>query len=83
MSDAKPIRQPKTNRLADKIQAGLAGRASKPVVVRASLVGQAGETWAELRKDAEGLKMDDQALLVALLDAGSATLRKALRAIPR
>jgi hypothetical protein len=81
MSDAIQTRKPKANRLADKIQAGLAGRAANPVVVRVSLVGQAAETWAELKKDAERLKMDDLALMVALLDAGSASLRKALRGI--
>lgn len=73
----------KTNRLMQKIQAGRAGKSSKPVTVRAALTGQAAETWAEIRKDAEGLDMDDQALLVALLDAGGASLRKALKGIPR
>lgn len=73
----------KPNRLALRIQADLAGKASKPITVRAALTGQAAETWAEIRKDAEGLEMDDQALVVALLNAGEGALRKALRAIPR
>lgn len=73
----------KSSRLAQKIQATLAGKASKQVTVRATLTGQASEAWTAIKGDAEGLGMDDLALVVALLDAGGVTLRKALRAIPR
>lgn len=73
----------KANRLAQKIAAGLAGKASAQVTVKATFTGAAADVWAAIRKDADGLGMDDQALLVALLDAGGATLRKALKAIPR
>lgn len=73
----------KANRLAQKIAAGLAGKAAAQVTVKATLTGPASEMWVEIRKDAEGLGMDDQALLVALLDAGGSALRKALKAIPR
>jgi len=83
MEDAKQTRQTKTNRLATKIQAALAGKASHQVTVKATLTGSAAEVWAAILNDAKGLEMDDKALLAALLDAGAATLRKALKAVPR
>lgn len=73
----------KSNRLAQKIQAALAGKASGQVTVKATLTGPAAEVWTAIRKEADGLGMDDQALVAALLDAGGAALRKALKAIPR
>lgn len=83
MADAKRNRQTKTNRLAEKIQASLAGKASAQVTVKATLTGPVAEVWAAIKKDADGLGMDDQAILAALLDAGGVTLRQALKAIPR
>lgn len=82
---AKVVTEQKTkaNRLAGKIQAALAGKGAKQVTVRATLTGPAAEVWTAIKGDAEGLGMDDQALMAALLDAGGATLRKALKAIPR
>jgi hypothetical protein len=80
---AKVEGKTKENRLAKKIQAALAGKASAQVTVRATLTGPAAEVWAAIKKDADGLGMDDQALMAALLDAGGAALRKALKAIPR
>ena len=77
------VQKTRTNRLANMIQADLAGKAAKQVTVKAALTGAAAEMWAELREDATGLEMNDRALLVALLNAGYATLRKALRSIPR
>jgi len=71
------------NRLAKKIQATLAGKASAQVTLKATLTGTAAEVWTAIRKDSDGLGMDDQALLAALLDAGGAALRKALKTIPR
>ena len=73
----------RSNRLAKKIQLTLAGKASAQVTVKATLTGTAAETWLAIQKDAEGLGMDNKALIAALLDAGGATLRKALKAIPR
>jgi hypothetical protein len=73
----------RTNRLAQRIQASLAGRASKQVTVRGTLTGPAAEMWAALREEGKALGMEDTAILAALLDAGGVTLRKALRAIPR
>lgn len=73
----------RSNRLAQKIQASLAGKASAQVTVRATLTGPAAEVWAAIKADGKELGMDDQALLAALLDAGGVTLRKALKAIPR
>ena len=83
MAKAMAEQKTKENRLAKKIQAALAGKASAQVTVKATLTGPAAEVWAAIRNDAEGLGMDDQALLAALLDAGGAALRKALKAIPR
>ncbi len=83
MVDATKGQKSKSNRLAQKIAASLAGKGAAQVTVKATLTGPASEMWVEIRKDAEGLGMDDQALLAALLDAGGATLRKALKAIPR
>lgn len=80
---AKVEEKTKENRLAKKIQAALAGKASAQVTVRATLTGPAAEVWAAIKKDSDGLGMDDQALMAALLDAGGAALRKALKAIPR
>lgn len=80
---AKVEQKTKANRLAQKIQATLAGKASHQVTLKATLTGSAAEVWAAIREDGKDLGMDDQALLVALLDAGGATLRKALKAIPR
>lgn len=71
----------KSSRLARRIQAALAGRASRQVTVRATLTGPAADAWSELRLDGEGLGMGDQALLAALLDAGASSLRRALREI--
>ena len=73
----------RSNRLAKKIQLTLAGKASAQVTVKATLTGTAAETWLAIQKEAEGLGMDNKALIAALLDAGGATLRKALKAIPR
>ncbi len=73
----------KHSRLAQKIQVRLAGKSAPQVTVRATLTGQSSELWRDLRNDAEGLGMDDPALLVALLDAGGPALRKALRNISR
>lgn len=77
--------EPKTrsNRLAKKIAATLAGKASAQVTVKATLTGTAAEVWLAIQKDAEGLGMDNKAILAALLDAGGAALRKALKEIPR
>ena len=83
MADEKKTRQSKTNRLAERIQTSLAGKASKPITVKATLTGTAAEVWVGLQKEAEGLGMTDQALLAALLDAGGVYLQKALKAIPR
>jgi hypothetical protein len=79
----KRTRQTKTNLLATKIQANLAGKASQQITVKATLTGTAAEVWAAIQRDGEGLGLDDKAILVALLDAGGVTLRKALREIPR
>ena len=73
----------RTNRLAQKIQASLAGKASAQVTVKATLTGPAAEAWTAIRKDADGLGMTDKAILAALLDAGATALRKALKAVPR
>ena len=73
----------RSNRLAKKIQLTLAGKASAQVTVKATLTGTAAETWLAIQKEAEGLGMDNKALIAALLDAGGATLRKALKAITR
>lgn len=73
----------KGNRLMQKLQVRLAGKSAPQITVRATLTGQASEMWGNLRRDAEGLGMDDPALLVALLDAGGPALRKVLKAIPR
>ena len=73
----------RSNRLAKKIQATLAGKASAQVTIKATLTGSAAEVWLAIQKDTEGLGMDNKAILAALLDAGGATLRKALKAIPR
>lgn len=73
----------KTNRLARRIQASLAGKSARQATVRATLTGPAAETWIELRLAAEDLEMDDRALLAALIDAGAFSLRKALSQIPR
>jgi len=73
----------KNSRLTKKLQAMLAGKSAPQVTVRVTLTGAASELWAALRKDAEGLGMDDPALLVALLDAGGPALRKALKNLPR
>lgn len=77
--------EPKTrsNRLAKKIAATLAGKASAQVTVKATLTGTAAEVWLAIQRDAEGLGMDNKAILAALLDAGGAALRKALKEIPR
>jgi len=83
LGDADLGTQSKTDRLAKKIQAALAGKVSGQTTVKATLTGTAAETWAAIQGDARGLGMDDQALLAALLDAGGATLRKALKTIPR
>lgn len=83
MADEKKTRQTKTNRLAERIQTNLAGKASKPITVKATLTGTAAEVWVGIQKEAEGLDMNDQALLAALLDAGGVYLQKALKAIPR
>jgi hypothetical protein len=80
---AETEQKTRANRLAQKIQASLAGKASAQVTVRATLTGSAAEAWAAIKTDGKDLGMDDQALLAALLDAGGATLRKALKAIPR
>ena len=73
----------RTNRLAKKIAANLAGKASHQVTVKVTLTGTAAEVWTAIQKDAEGLGMDNKAILVALLDAGGANLRKALKVISR
>lgn len=83
MVEAEGTKLTKADRLAKKIQATLAGKASGQVTVKATLTGTAAETWTAIQKDAAGLNMDDQAILAALLDAGGATLRKALKTIPR
>jgi len=80
---AKVEQKTKTNRLALKIQASLAGKASSQVTVKVTLTGTMAEVWLAIQKDAEGLGMDNKAILAALLDAGGANLRKALKAIPR
>ncbi|WP_005034645.1 hypothetical protein [Holophaga foetida] len=81
MSEMEP--KELTNRLAKKIAASLAGRSASQATVKVTLTGTAAETWLAIQKDAEGLGMDNKALLAALLDAGGANLRKALKAIPR
>jgi hypothetical protein len=73
----------KGNRLMQKIQANMAGKSAGQVTVRATLTGPAAEVWRAIKSDAEGLSMDDQTLMVALLDAGATPLRKVLKAIPR
>jgi hypothetical protein len=73
----------RTNRLAKKIAASLAGKASRQVTVKVTLTGTAAEVWLAIVQDAEGLGMDNKAILAALLDAGGANLRKALKEIPR
>ena len=73
----------RTNRLAKKIAATLAGKASAQVTVKVTLTGTAAEVWLAIQKDADGLGMDNKAILAALLDAGGAALRKALKEIPR
>ncbi len=83
MADEKKTRQTKTNRLAERIQTNLAGKASKPITVKAILTGTAAEVWVGIQRDSEGLGMNDQAILVALMDAGAVYLQKALKAIPR
>jgi hypothetical protein len=83
MAETKRARQTKANLLATRIQATLAGKASQQITVKATLTGTAAEVWGAIRKDADGLEMDDKAILAALLDAGGATLRKALKEIPR
>ena len=80
---AKVEQKTKANRLAQKIQAALAGKVSTQVTVRATLTGPAAEVWAAIRADGKELGMDEQALMVALLDAGGAALRKALKSIPK
>lgn len=80
---AKTEQKTKENRLAKKIQATLAGKASAQVTVKVTLTGTAAEVWLAIQKDAEGLGMDNKAILAALLDAGGSALRKALKAIPR
>jgi hypothetical protein len=75
--------KPRTNKLAKKIQASLAGKASSQVTVKVTLTGTAAEVWVAIQKDAEGLGMDNKALLAALLEAGGANLRKALKEVPR
>jgi DNA polymerase III delta subunit len=75
--------KPKTNKLAKRIQASLAGKASAQVTVKVTLTGTAAEVWLAIQKDAEGLGMDNKAILAALLDAGGANLRRALKEIPR
>ena len=73
----------RTNRLAKKIQASLAGKASAQVTVKVTLTGTVAEVWLAILRDAEGLGMDNKAILAALLEAGGANLRKALKEIPR
>ena len=80
---AKVEQKTKVNRLAQKIQAARAGKVSTQVTVRATLTGPVAELWKSMREEAKELGMDDAALMVALLDAGGAALRKALKSIPR
>jgi hypothetical protein len=46
---AKVEEKTKENRLAKKIQASLAGKASAQVTVKATLTGPAAEVWAAIR----------------------------------
>jgi hypothetical protein len=83
MGEKESKARSKTDQLAKKIQASLAGKTSGQVTIKATLTGPAAEVWQAIKEDAKDLNMNDRELLVALLDAGAFTLRKALKSIPR
>ena len=76
-------KQGRADRLAAKIAATLDGKSSGSVKLQATLTGPAADAWRGIKEAAEGLKMDDTALLAVLLDAGTSTVRQALKKVPR
>ncbi|MBP1626960.1 MAG: hypothetical protein H6Q00_1435 [Holophagaceae bacterium] len=76
-------RQTRSSRLARQIEAQLAGRSSGQVTLKVTLTGPAAEHWRAIVVAAEGLHLDNRALVAALLEAGGTALRRALQVIPR
>ncbi len=80
MSEHKLKRSP-SEVLVHRIEAALIGRASGVVRVDARLTGSVADAWRALRDAAQGLTLDDSALLSALILHGSSSVRATLRKI--
>lgn len=70
----------KAERLAAKILRASAGMAASRVKISVTLSGPSAASWKALQEAKGKLEMDDAGIMGLLLEAGSSTVRQALRA---
>lgn len=81
--DLKKVKKPaktRVQRLAERITRATTGASVLPAKVVATLQGPAAASWKALQESKGSLVLDDAGLLGLLLEAGSSTVRQALRA---